>query len=281
MRPVQVQKVINAMESIAPTRLAEPWDNVGMLIDTLRKDFPAKFKVFLTNDLTEKVAQEAIKEQAHMIISYHPTPFSKFNKLLATDHISRVVLLLAREQIAVYSHHTGLDCAVPGVNDWLLEAFPGVVDVTACQPKKDEPVPIGCGRVATIEELDLPKAVELVKKHLDLPTVRLAPRHTSDIVKTKDEALKTGGKIQRIAVCAGSGASVFRGLSHVDLLVTGEMSHHEVLAATQNGQNVILTEHSNTERGYLKVLKKTLDTELGVDFEVVISQSDADPLLVA
>ena len=49
--------------------------------------------------------------------------------------------------------------------------------------------------------------------------------------------------IDRIATCAGSGASVFRALparSHdehgADLLVTGEMSHHEALAAIEKGK---------------------------------------------
>lgn len=34
---------------------------------------------------------------------------------------------------------------------------------------------------------------------------------------------------------------------------TGEMSHHEVLDAVHKGIHVILTRHSNSERGFLKV----------------------------
>ena len=41
----------------------------------------------------------------------------------------------------------------------------------------------------------------------------------------------------------------------VDVLLTGEMSHHEVLAANAEGKHVILSDHSNTERGYLPVLQ--------------------------
>ena len=41
----------------------------------------------------------------------------------------------------------------------------------------------------------------------------------------------------------------------MDVLLTGEMSHHEVLAANAEGKHVILSDHSNTERGYLPVLQ--------------------------
>lgn len=41
------------------------------------------------------------------------------------------------------------------------------------------------------------------------------------------------------------------------LLLTGEMSHHEVLDAVHKGSHVILTRHSNSERGFLEVVAKT------------------------
>ena len=87
------------------------------------------------------------------------------------------------------------------------------------------------------------------------------------------------GKISKVAVCAGSGASLLRGVK-ADLLVTGEMSHHEVLDAISNGSNVILCEHSNTERGYLRVLKQKLKDFLSEEIEVIISETDSDPLKV-
>ena len=89
--------------------------------------------------------------------------------------------------------------------------------------------------------------------------------------------------ISSIAVCAGSGASVFKGVE-ADLYLTGEMSHHEVLAMVALGRSVILTNHTNTERGFLKdVLQGWLTEELNQEeegWEVVVSQKDRDPLRV-
>lgn len=88
--------------------------------------------------------------------------------------------------------------------------------------------------------------------------------------------------ITSIAVCAGSGGGVIGG-TKADMLVTGEMSHHEVLAKVASGQSVILANHTNTERGYLSaVLQPWLEKELNTDdesgWEVLVSKKDADPL---
>ena len=62
--------------------------------------------------------------------------------------------------------------------------------------------------------------------------------------------------------------------------ITGEMSHHEVLDAVHSGTSVILCEHSNTERGYLKLFAKKLTGMLDNHVEVVVSEKDTDPLKI-
>jgi putative NIF3 family GTP cyclohydrolase 1 type 2 len=77
--------------------------------------------------------------------------------------------------------------------------------------------------------------------------------------------------IRSIGICAGSGGSLFSEMEkdgeEVDLLFTGELSHHEALAAIEKGKCVVTLFHSNTERGFLhSVLKGQL--EKGVAEEV-------------
>lgn len=65
--------------------------------------------------------------------------------------------------------------------------------------------------------------------------------------------------IRSVGICAGSGGSLLGNLD-VDLLFTGEMSHHEALAAIEKGQVVISLFHSNSERGFLaEVLRGQLE----------------------
>ena len=64
--------------------------------------------------------------------------------------------------------------------------------------------------------------------------------------------------ISTAAICAGSGGSILKSVE-ADLLFTGELSHHEALAATERGASVITLFHSNTERGFLhNVMKEKL-----------------------
>lgn len=70
--------------------------------------------------------------------------------------------------------------------------------------------------------------------------------------------------IGSIGICAGSGGHMFSEMDQngedVDLLFTGELSHHEALAAIEKGRCVICLFHSNTERGFLHgVLKGQLE----------------------
>lgn len=70
--------------------------------------------------------------------------------------------------------------------------------------------------------------------------------------------------ISSIGICAGSGGHLFGEMEsmgeEVDLLFTGELSHHEALAAIEKGKCVICLFHSNTERGFLhSVLKGQLE----------------------
>ena len=128
----------------------------------------------------------------------------------------------------------------------------------------------GAGRHLVLDSaITLEEAVTRTKKHLGLDHFRLALGN--------DRTFETN--IKSIAVCAGSGASVLRGCK-ADLLVTGEMSHHEVLDFVHKGISVILTEHSNCERGYLKLVQDKLINLLGEEVKIIVSKMDRDPLQI-
>ena len=91
-------------------------------------------------------------------------------------------------------------------------------------------------------------------------------------------------------MCAGSGDSVLgvgrakewsesQGVE-ADFYVSGEMSHHVILDAVAHNRSVMVCNHSNTERGFLKELKSRLEGELGQDFAFEVSKTDRDPLSV-
>lgn len=73
---------------------------------------------------------------------------------------------------------------------------------------------------------------------------------------------------------------VFLNIELLFVCFTGEMSHHDVLDAIHSNVSVILCNHSNSERGYLKEFKDTLTKLLNESsIEILLSESDADPLV--
>lgn len=137
-------------------------------------------------------------------------------------------------------------------------------------PLHPEDYLVGMGRLV---ELDKPVTtqtmVRRIKKHLGLKHVRLAasPDHAS------------GALIHTAACVPGAGGSILNGLP-AGLILTGEMRHHDILAANNAGTSVILTDHTNCERGYLPHLGANLADRLGKGVTIHISQEDKDPLAI-
>lgn len=113
-----VADLVSALGRIAPLSLAESWDNVGLILGdpTAALAGPA----LLTIDLSEAVADEAVRRKAGAVVAYHPPIFSPVKRLTASTPIGRSLLRLAGSGVAVYSPHTALDAAEGGVADWLL-----------------------------------------------------------------------------------------------------------------------------------------------------------------
>lgn len=57
------------------------------------------------------------------------------------------------------------------------------------------------------------------------------------------------------------------------------MLHHDVLDAAQKGISVILTNHSDSERGFLREFSSNLQNRLDNQVQVSVSIVDKDPLI--
>jgi len=248
------------LHDIAPLELAEDWDNVGLLINPLRARTARK--ILLTIDLTEAIADEAIAGKTDLIIAYHPILFQPASRLDAGNAYDRTVMKLVQKNIAVYSPHTALDAVIGGVNDWLADGVgDGEISVLHAVPDSDA----GQGRLVELKKpVKVKTLVQRIKKHLGLKSLRLASAPEDTPIRT-------------VALCAGAGTDAFKGVK-ADCYLTGEMSHHNILAATLNGSHVILCEHTNTERGYLPVFAKILRKALGNGIDISISEIDSDPI---
>ncbi len=113
------------LEQFAPSRLAEPWDNVGLLWGD--PGAPAE-RVMTCLTVTPASAAEAIREQAGLIVSHHPVLFREVKKIRADLPETGYLWNLARAGIAIASPHTAFDNTHDGINDILCRRL-GLVEV--------------------------------------------------------------------------------------------------------------------------------------------------------
>jgi dinuclear metal center YbgI/SA1388 family protein len=256
-------QVLSALRALSPEHLAEPWDNVGLLVDPQAS--LSWSRALITIDLTPATLAEAEQMGADLVIAYHPPIFSGIKRLRASQPGEALVVRALCGGISIYSPHTALDAAPGGMNDWLAQAL-GPGTSRPIIPALDTPL-AGAGRLVTLEvPLTIEEAVERAKAHLGLPHVRLARAETDQ-------------KIRTLAVCPGAGGSVFEKVAQADLFLTGEMRHHDVLVRKARGTHVILTDHTNTERGFLPHYAASLVARCP-GFEVKVASLDADPLQI-
>ncbi|MDX1542635.1 MAG: Nif3-like dinuclear metal center hexameric protein [Christiangramia sp.] len=113
-----IQEVINQIEDFAPTRYAEDFDNVGLLVGDKSKEVTG---ALITLDTLEATVDEAIQKDCNLIISFHPIIFSGLKKLTGKNYVERTVLKAIKNDIAIYAIHTALDNQYKGVNDMISE----------------------------------------------------------------------------------------------------------------------------------------------------------------
>jgi dinuclear metal center YbgI/SA1388 family protein len=118
------------LEAFAPKRLAESWDNVGLLLG----DPAAEVRRVMTClTVTPRSAGEAISEGVEAIVSHHPILFKPVQTIRADGPDSGIVWRLARGGVAVLSPHTAFDNTEGGINDGLAQRL-GLTDVRPLRP---------------------------------------------------------------------------------------------------------------------------------------------------
>lgn len=259
---MKLKDILGHLETLAPLRWAESWDNVGLLVGDPAMDVT---RVLVTVDYTADVAREAREAGADLVVAYHPPMFAAVKRVPHEALWADAV----RRGVALYSMHTALDVAPGGTNDVLLDACgAGAEGRRPIRPRAVEPG-VGIGRIGTVEG-DAPRAavVARLKAALGLDVVMVAGDATAParIVAT---AAGAGGELLGDALEAG-----------IDLFVTGELRHHDALTAARRGACVVATLHSNSERRAVGLFAQRLADRVG-SLPVHASVADADPFRFA
>lgn len=130
---MKVKDFTSALEEIAPLNYAEGFDNVGLLVGDYNADVT---KVLVCLDTTPEVIDEAVREGANLIISFHPIVFSGLKKITGKTYVERTVIKAIQNNINIYATHTALDNSFEGVNRGIVNQL-GLKNAKVLIPKEN------------------------------------------------------------------------------------------------------------------------------------------------
>lgn len=257
--PIMICKeIIEKLEEIAPISYAENWDNVGLLVG--RKNKPVQ-KIMVALDATDSVIEQAVKAEVDLLITHHPMIFSPMKKITEDDFIGRRVIALLRADISYYAMHTNYDVCV--MNDKAAEKLGLQVEDILEPVKEADGEWKGIGKVgilskpSTVEEL-----AEKIKKVFQISDVRITG--------------EANRKVEKIAISTGSGKSMMKLALEkgAQVLITGDMDHHTVIDALDQGMQIIDAGHYGTEHFMVHEVAAYLEEQFSSRVKVICATED-------
>jgi dinuclear metal center YbgI/SA1388 family protein len=274
-----VKDIIGVMEELAPSRLAEQWDNVGLQVGT--REWPVE-RIRVALDPGIEVVETACAADTDLLITHHPLILKPLAAIDLETETGRVIRTALAGKMAIYAAHTNLDSAANGLNDHLAQLLglenrvvlvPAVsmdplgLDAHGFLPSHNE----GLGRIG-----DLSAATTLadlaadLKKRLDLSGVRVVGRETLHV--------------DRIAVCTGSGAGLLDHFfaSDAQVYVTGDLKYHDARAIEAQGRGAVDIGHFASEHIVVRYLSEQLGLALenrGIVVDIAGCGIERDPFI--
>ena len=254
-----VKDIMNCITEIAPLQWQEDYDNAGLQVGDLNAEV---HKALIALDVTEELVDEAVAKQCDLIVSHHPLIFRGLKHLTPQTYIERVVMKAIKHDIAIVSMHTNLDNSYLGVSRVLADKL-GLANLHLLQPSEADPELCGAGMIGELATpLEEPDFLNLVATTVGSPCLR--------------HSALTGRKIQKVALCGGSGTPFMPDAlrQKADAYLTADIKYHDYFTAEGN---ILLVDggHFETEQ-FTKELIKVLIKKKIPNFAAEIAETNTN-----
>lgn len=238
--------ICESLEELSPKRFALSFDNVGLLVGRYDKEVKT---IYIALDATDEVIDAAIECEADMLITHHPMIFSAIKSVRADDFIGRRILKLAKYDISYYAMHTNFD--VMGMADAAADEIDLIERDVLQVTYEDEIGAEGIGRIGRLrEEMSLIELCDFVKERFMLDTVKVFgdPDRLCNIC----------------AISPGSGKSMIKYAIEkgADVIITGDIDHHEGIDSVAQGLCVIDAGHFGIEKIFVPYMEEFIRREM-------------------
>ncbi len=233
-----ISEIIKKIEESYPISLALDWDNPGLICGHFDREVDT---VLIALDPDDTNINKAIAHGAGLIISHHPLIFSAVKKINDKEAHGKKILKLIENGVASYAMHTNFDIAHDGMGDSVAKRL-GIINTHPLETTyQDENGEAGIGFVGELNLGNGLSAKELAKEIKN--TFGLSYTWYYD----------AGKPIKKIAVCPGSGKSMFKQvlISGADAFITGDTGHHDGLDLKDAGITLIDAGHYGLEHIFM------------------------------
>ncbi|MGM9527848.1 MAG: Nif3-like dinuclear metal center hexameric protein [Oscillospiraceae bacterium] len=251
----KVRDIVNYFAQLVPPEMKMDFDNVGLLVGLNECEVK---RALVALDITDDVIDEAIGQNAQIILSHHPL-FFDLKQVNDDDCVGRKIALLLRNGVSALCQHTNLDSVDGGVNDALARALKVTVEGRLEEHITSIGVPYGCGRYGHLQKpMPLGEFLAFAKSALKTNGIRYCD---------------AGRVVHKIALCGGSGGEYIETAAALgcDTIVTADLKYHQLLLAKELRLNALDADHFCTENFVVPVLAEMLKVGFP-DVEVRISE---------
>jgi dinuclear metal center YbgI/SA1388 family protein len=240
----RVKDILASLNTLAPFKMAESWDNVGLLVGDPDQEVTA---ILVGLDPTNRLIEEAISLGANTVITHHPVIFKPLSAINTAAPEGRLLEKALANRIAIIGNHTNFDSAPDGVNAILAQQL-GLENSVPLIPSSEAFPQAGLGRIGSYQTpITAAEFLERVLRVLGLSEVRMA----GSLPK----------KIRTVAVCGGSGSEFAAEARsrRADVYLSAEIKHSTAIWAGECDFCIIDGSHYATEKPAIHFLVQQLE----------------------
>lgn len=216
-------------------------------------------KVMIALDGNLEVVKEAVAKGIDFLLLHHPFLFYPMLNLNYDSPAGKKMTLVFENKLNVFAMHTNFDVGANGMNDILARKL-GLSNIRMLEETASNKTIL---RIGDVEPMKLVDFVKMASTNLEENSTRY--------VGDDDLVIKTVG------IVGGAGSSELHSalVNKCDVLVTGEIHHHQAFDALENGIAIVEVSHS-VERHFAYELKEMLENEFK-DVEFIVSENNINP----
>jgi len=127
MKTPKLSDILGIINKIAPTGLAESWDNPGLQVGDPTAEV---LRIMVALDATPVVIESALQADCQLLVTHHPLIFKPQKSISTATALGRSIHAAIRGGLGIVSMHTNYDIAEGGLNDLLSDRL----GLTTCIP---------------------------------------------------------------------------------------------------------------------------------------------------